>query len=40
MVVPFASHMAWDLWKRPIVRADPLPKGLGGGVVEANNVNC
>ena len=31
MVVPFATHMAWDLWIRPIVRADPLPKGLGGG---------
>ena len=27
MVVPFATHTAWDLWIRPIVRTDPLPKG-------------
>jgi hypothetical protein len=39
MVVPFAPHTAWDLWICPIGRADPLPKGSGGGVVEANNVN-
>ena len=39
MVVPFATHMAWDLWIRPIVRVNPLPKGSGGGVVEANNMN-
>jgi hypothetical protein len=38
MVVPFAPHTAWDLWIRPIVRADPLPKGSGGRVVEANNL--
>jgi hypothetical protein len=39
MVVPFAPHLAWDLWILPIVRADPLPKGSGGGVVEANYLN-
>jgi len=39
MVVPFAPHMAWDLWIRPIVRADPLPKGSGRRVVEANKLN-
>jgi hypothetical protein len=39
MVVLFAHHMVWDLWIRPIVRADPLPKGSGRGVVEANNLN-
>jgi hypothetical protein len=39
MVVPFAHHTVWDLWIRPIVRADPLPKGSGGGVVEANDLN-
>jgi hypothetical protein len=39
MVVPFAHHMVWDLWIRPIVRADPLPKGSGGGVVETNKLN-
>jgi hypothetical protein len=32
-VVPFAPHSAWDLWIRPIVRTDPLPKGSGGGLV-------
>ncbi len=35
MVVPFAPPTAWDLWILPTVRADPLPKGSGGGVVEA-----
>jgi hypothetical protein len=39
MVVPFAPHTAWDLWIRPVVRADPLQKGSGGRVVEANNLN-
>ncbi len=39
MVVPFAPHSAWNLWTRPIVCADPLPKGSGGGVVEANYLN-
>jgi hypothetical protein len=39
MVVPFAPHKALDLWIRLIVRADPLPKGSGGRVVEANNLN-
>jgi hypothetical protein len=39
MVVPFAPPTAWDLWILPIVRADPLPKGSGGGAVEANNLN-
>jgi hypothetical protein len=39
MVVPFSHHTVWDLWIRRIVRADPLPKGLGGGVVEANDLN-
>jgi hypothetical protein len=39
MVVPFATHTAWDLWIRPIVRADPLLKGAVGGVVEANKIN-
>jgi len=39
MVVPFATHTVWDLWIRPIVRADPLPKGSGGGVVEVNIIN-
>jgi hypothetical protein len=39
MVVPFAPPTAWDLWILLIVRADPLPKGSGGGVVEANNLN-
>jgi hypothetical protein len=38
MVVPFAPHRAWDLWIRPIVHADPLLKGSGGRVVEANNL--
>jgi hypothetical protein len=38
-VVPFAPHTAWDLWIRPIVRADPLPKGSGGRVVKVNNLN-
>ena len=33
MVVPFATHAAGDLWIRPIGRADPLPKGSGGGGV-------
>jgi hypothetical protein len=28
---PFAPPTAWDLWILPIVRADPLPKGSGGG---------
>jgi hypothetical protein len=40
MVVPFAHHTVWDLWIRPIVHADPLPKGSGRGVVEANDLNC
>jgi hypothetical protein len=31
---PFAPPAAWDLWILPIVHADPLPKGSGGGVVE------
>jgi hypothetical protein len=31
VLVPFATHTAWDLWIRPIVLADPLPKGPGGG---------
>ena len=39
MVVPFAPYMAWDLWIRPNGRADPLPKGSGGRVVEANHLN-
>jgi hypothetical protein len=39
MVVPFAPQKAWDLWIRLIGRADPLPKGSGGGVVEANDLN-
>jgi hypothetical protein len=39
MVVPFAPHSAWDLWIRPIGRTDPLPKGSGGGVDEANYLN-
>jgi hypothetical protein len=39
MLVSFAPHLAWDLWTRPIGRADPLPKGSGGGVVEANYLN-
>jgi hypothetical protein len=39
MVVPFAPHTAWNLWIRPIVLAGPLPKGSGGGVVEANKIN-
>jgi hypothetical protein len=39
MVVSFAHHTARDLWISPIGRADPLPKGSGGGVVEANNLN-
>jgi hypothetical protein len=39
MVVPFAPHTAWDLWICPIGRADPLPKGSGGVVVDANNLN-
>jgi hypothetical protein len=39
MVVPFAPHLAWDLWTRPIVHAGPLPKGSGGGVVEENYLN-
>jgi hypothetical protein len=39
MVVPFAPHMAWDLWIRLIGRANPLPKGSGGVVVEASNLN-
>jgi len=39
MVVPFATHTAWDLWILPIVHDDPLPKGSGGGVVEANIIN-
>ncbi len=34
MMEPFAPPTAWDLWILPIVRADPLPKGSGGGVVE------
>ena len=34
MMEPFAPPAAWDLWILPIVRADPLPKGSGGGVVE------
>jgi hypothetical protein len=34
MIEPFAPPAAWDLWILPIVRADPLPKGSGGGVVE------
>jgi hypothetical protein len=37
--VPFAHHTVWDLWIRPIGRADPLRKGSGGGVVEANYLN-
>jgi hypothetical protein len=37
MVVPIAPHTAWDLWIRPIGRADSLPKRSGGGVVESNN---
>jgi hypothetical protein len=40
MVVLFAPHMAWDLWISPIGCADPLPKGSGGRVVEANYLNC
>ncbi len=31
MMEPFAPPAAWDLWILPIVRADPLPKGSGGG---------
>ena len=34
MMEPFAPPTAWDLWILPIVRADPLPKGSGRGVVE------
>jgi hypothetical protein len=34
MMEPFAPPTAWDIWILPIVRADPLPKGSGGGVVE------
>ena len=34
MMEPFAPPAAWDLWILPIVRANPLPKGSGGGVVE------
>jgi hypothetical protein len=34
MMEPFAPPTAWDLWIFPIVRADPLPKGSDGGVVE------
>ncbi len=34
MMEPFAPPAAWDLWIHPIVRADPLPNGSGGGVVE------
>jgi hypothetical protein len=39
IVVPFAPHSVWDLWTRLIARADPIRKGLGGGVVEANYLN-
>jgi len=39
MVVPFASFTAWDVWIRPIGRGYTLPKGSGGGVVEANKLN-
>jgi hypothetical protein len=39
VLVPFATHRAWDLWICLIVLADPLPKGPGGGVVEANKIN-
>jgi hypothetical protein len=31
VVMLFAHHTAWYLWILPIVRADPLPKGSGGG---------
>ena len=31
MMEPFAPPTAWDLWILPIVRANPLPKGSGGG---------
>jgi hypothetical protein len=34
MMEPFAPPTKWDLWILPIVRANPLPKGWGGGVVE------
>ena len=39
MVVLFAPHTAWDLWTRPIVRADPLRMGSGGGLFEENYLN-
>ena len=31
MMEPFAPPAAWDLWILPIVCADLLPKGSGGG---------